>query len=35
MKVKEGWEGLVVSLAMLVIAWCLIFGSKLLLLWLP
>jgi hypothetical protein len=30
MRVKEGWEGLVVSLAMLLVAWLLIFGSKLL-----
>jgi hypothetical protein len=34
MKVKEGWEGLVVSLAMLLVAWLLIFGSKLLFVWL-
>ena len=30
MRVREGWEGLVVSLAMLLVAWILIFGSKLL-----
>jgi hypothetical protein len=33
MRVREGWEGLVVSLAMLLVAWFLIFGSKALLLW--
>jgi hypothetical protein len=34
MKVKEGWEGLVVSLAMLLVAWLPIFGFKLLFFWL-
>lgn len=33
MRVKEGWEGLVVSLAMALVAALLIFGSKIVLLW--
>ncbi len=31
MKIKEGWEGLVVSLWMLLVAWILILALKLLL----
>ena len=34
MKIREGWEGLLVSLAMALVAAVLIVGSKLVLLWL-
>lgn len=34
MKIREGWEGLVVSLTMALVAAVLIFGSKLVSLWL-